>query len=67
MIASPCINLCKMDPASGLCAGCYRTLEEITVWSGADDARRMQILTAVAGRRRLPATPPACQPDPPAQ
>lgn len=67
MIASPCINLCKMDPASGLCAGCYRTLEEITVWSGADDTRRMQILTAVAGRRRLPATPPACQPDPPAQ
>lgn len=67
MIASPCINLCQMDPVSGLCAGCFRTLEEITVWSGADDARRMQILTAVAGRRRLSATPPDRLPESPAQ
>lgn len=66
MIASPCINLCKMDPACGLCAGCFRTLEEITVWSGADDTRRMQILTAVAGRRRLSATLPDRQPESPA-
>lgn len=52
MIASPCINVCRMDPASGLCAGCYRSLEEIAAWSRLDDAGRIVILAAVARRRR---------------
>lgn len=52
MIASPCINLCKMDPATGLCAGCLRSLDEIAAWAGADDARRTAILAAVADRRQ---------------
>ena len=51
MLPSPCINVCQMDPASGLCRGCFRTLEEITVWSRIDDARRRDILAAVAERR----------------
>jgi len=51
MIQSPCINICKMDAASGLCAGCYRTLDEITRWSRVDDAARANILAAVARRR----------------
>jgi len=50
MIASPCINLCKMS-ADGLCQGCFRTLDEITAWSRSDDAARHDILTAVAQRR----------------
>ena len=24
-VASPCINVCQIDPASGLCRGCWRT------------------------------------------
>ncbi len=52
MIASPCINICKMDPRSGLCSGCFRTIDEITVWAQADDARRVSILAAVARRRQ---------------
>lgn len=51
MIASPCINICKMDAQSGLCAGCFRTIDEIAIWSQADDARRVGILAAVARRR----------------
>jgi len=51
MLASPCINICKMDPASKLCTGCYRTIEEITVWSRTDDVHRARILAAVARRR----------------
>ncbi len=60
MLPSPCINVCQMDPASGLCRGCFRTLEEITVWSRIDDARRRDILAAVAERRntRRPAAGP---------
>ena len=54
MIASPCINVCKMDAQSGLCTGCFRTIDEITAWSRVDDSRRVSILAAVA-RRRLQA------------
>ncbi len=51
MIASPCINICRMEPASGLCAGCFRTLDEIARWSRIDDTARAAILADVARRR----------------
>ncbi|MDR2188110.1 MAG: DUF1289 domain-containing protein [Azonexus sp.] len=53
MIASPCINICQMDPLSGLCVGCQRTLAEIATWSATDDIERRRILAAIAERRRL--------------
>lgn len=52
VIASPCINICQMDKASGLCAGCFRSLAEIAAWGGASDAQKRDILAAVAERRR---------------
>lgn len=51
MIPSPCINICKMDAENGLCLGCFRTIDEITVWSRTDDASRARILAAVAQRQ----------------
>ena len=51
MVQSPCINICKMDAASGLCIGCYRTLDEIAAWSRLDDTARTRILAAVHQRR----------------
>ena len=36
-IASPCVSVCRMDAASGLCEGCLRTLDEITQWGRASD------------------------------
>ncbi len=51
MIPSPCINICRMDADNGLCIGCYRSLEEITLWSRSDDVQRQAILAAVAERR----------------
>ncbi|THF65086.1 DUF1289 domain-containing protein [Pseudothauera rhizosphaerae] len=50
-IPSPCINVCRMDGASGLCSGCQRTLDEIARWSRTDDVERLRILAAVAARR----------------
>ncbi len=52
MIASPCINVCKMDEQTGLCSGCLRTIDEIARWSSIDDSRRLSILAAVAKRRQ---------------
>jgi len=40
-----------MDPACGLCRGCFRTRDEIADWSGATDHTRLRILAAVARRR----------------
>jgi predicted Fe-S protein YdhL (DUF1289 family) len=52
MIASPCINVCRMDEASGLCEGCYRSIQEIAAWAAADDQEKSLILAAVAQRRQ---------------
>ncbi|MCX7149625.1 MAG: DUF1289 domain-containing protein [Rhodocyclales bacterium] len=46
---SPCINVCKME--AGLCAGCFRTLDEIARWADAGDDDKRQILAAVAQRK----------------
>jgi predicted Fe-S protein YdhL (DUF1289 family) len=51
MITSPCTNICKMDSTSGLCQGCFRTLDEITAWSRLDDPARSEILSSIASRR----------------
>jgi predicted Fe-S protein YdhL (DUF1289 family) len=50
-VASPCISVCRIDAASGLCVGCLRTLDEIACWGSVDDAARRGILGAVANRR----------------
>ena len=31
-VPSPCVRVCLYDPASGVCQGCHRTLDEITDW-----------------------------------
>ncbi len=50
-VASPCINVCQMDAQSGLCRGCFRTLDEIAGWAQADQTTRLTILAAVDKRR----------------
>lgn len=52
MIASPCVNICRMDERSGLCIGCLRTLGEIAAWSSASDDAKRRILEAIAERRQ---------------
>jgi len=42
-VPSPCINLCEMDPQTGLCRGCLRTIDEIVAWGSANDAAKRAI------------------------
>ena len=35
-ILSPCISICKSDPATGFCYGCARTDEEKKIWKNPD-------------------------------
>ena len=56
-IASPCINVCRLDPKGEWCTGCGRTLAEIGDWPTATTAQRQAILERAA--RRRDASPPA--------
>ena len=51
-IVTPCVNICRMEPASGLCVGCLRTLDEIVAWAGLDDAGRQAVMRQLPERRR---------------
>ncbi|CAJ0814209.1 MULTISPECIES: DUF1289 domain-containing protein [Ralstonia] len=42
-VTSPCISVCKMDDARGLCLGCMRTIDEIAAWSTMSDAARLAV------------------------
>lgn len=50
-LPSPCTKDCTIDPATGLCRGCLRTIQEIVRWGGADEAEQARTLAAVAERR----------------
>jgi uncharacterized protein len=50
-VPSPCISVCRIDEASGLCVGCSRTLDEIAAWSVLDDDARRAVWAAIARRR----------------
>ncbi|MGY4830906.1 DUF1289 domain-containing protein [Sphaerotilaceae bacterium SBD11-9] len=40
-VPSPCVSICRMNDQSGLCEGCWRTLDEIATWSTmGDEAKR---------------------------
>ncbi len=56
-VPSPCVSVCRMDAASGLCEGCLRTLDEIAAWSTMDDAAKSAVWLHI-GRRAVQDTRP---------
>jgi uncharacterized protein len=54
-VESPCIGVCVIDEASGLCEGCLRTLDEIAIWGSSSAAQRREVLARIDGRRRVDA------------
>jgi len=53
MIESPCIKICRIDPASGLCTGCLRSLEEIAGWGRLTEAARRAVMAELPARKAL--------------
>ena len=51
LATSPCINVCTLDTVNGLCQGCFRTIDEISIWSQASNEEKLNILSAVSRRR----------------
>ncbi|MEZ5839481.1 MAG: DUF1289 domain-containing protein [Hyphomicrobiales bacterium] len=51
VISSPCTKVCTMDPRTGLCLGCSRTLEEIGAWGQLSEGERQRIMAGLPLRR----------------
>jgi predicted Fe-S protein YdhL (DUF1289 family) len=50
-VPSPCIDICRIDPSSGWCEGCLRTIDEIAAWGALDDAAKREVWAELPGRR----------------
>ncbi len=50
-VPSPCVDVCRMNPADAVCDGCMRTLDEIACWSSLPDAAKREILALLPARR----------------
>jgi predicted Fe-S protein YdhL (DUF1289 family) len=48
--ATPCVKICVVDPLSGLCIGCGRTVAEISLWPEMSDDARVKIMAGLAER-----------------
>jgi predicted Fe-S protein YdhL (DUF1289 family) len=49
-VPSPCVSVCRMDAASGLCEGCLRTLDEIGAWSRLGDEAKREVWSQLERR-----------------
>lgn len=52
MIESPCIKVCVIDPASRLCTGCLRSLDEIAAWTSLPPETRRRIMAELPARKQ---------------
>ena len=51
MVDTPCIDICKIDSANGLCIGCWRNIDEITRWPDMTGKERMAVMNELLARR----------------
>ncbi len=50
-IKSPCIGICAIDDLSGLCHGCYRTIDEIQGWWDMSTTEQQNLLATIEVRQ----------------
>jgi len=49
-IESPCVRLCVIEPASRLCMGCLRSIDEIAAWTRMSPEERRRIMDTLSER-----------------
>jgi predicted Fe-S protein YdhL (DUF1289 family) len=47
---TPCIAVCVIDPTTGLCLGCGRTLAEIARWHAMERSERLSVMATLPQR-----------------
>ncbi|MGJ8547190.1 MAG: DUF1289 domain-containing protein [Sulfitobacter sp.] len=53
-VESPCIKICVIHPASRLCTGCLRSIDEISSWSRMSADERRAVLAQIPTREAAP-------------
>lgn len=53
-VESPCVKVCVVDPATGFCLGCFRTIDEIAGWSAMTPEACRAVLAELPDRRATP-------------
>jgi uncharacterized protein len=53
-VPSPCISVCRMDPHTELCEGCFRNLDEIAAWARMEDSEKREVWKLIAQRAEKP-------------
>ena len=48
---TPCVAVCQINPKSGFCMGCYRTLKEIAQWGKFSEDERQALLSELERRK----------------
>lgn len=51
VVASPCVQACRLDRSVGQCMGCNRTLEEIAAWGRSSNDQKRAVLAELPKRR----------------
>ncbi|HUU71402.1 MAG TPA: DUF1289 domain-containing protein [Burkholderiales bacterium] len=51
-IPSPCENICQLNPQTGYCIGCLRTLDEIADWLEMSNDEKRGLLARLDERRK---------------
>ena len=52
LVTSPCVSVCAVDKALGMCIGCLRTLKEIGAWRTMTLAEKQATVAACAERAK---------------
>ena len=52
-VASPCVNICQLDAATGYCIGCLRTMDEISHWLDLDNEQKRAIIAQLNERKKV--------------
>jgi len=50
-LESPCVKVCQLDNAKGVCVGCLRTLSEIARWSQMSGEERRRVMADLPNRK----------------
>jgi len=51
-IDSPCIKICVIHPDAKICVGCYRSGDEIAIWSRLTPEARLAIMANLPERAK---------------
>lgn len=50
-VESPCVSVCYVND-DDICEGCFRSIEEITYWSGYDNEAKQKVIKLSNERRK---------------